>query len=442
MVQCSELPRHDLTRVWYNEVMRQGADPDELDQLAARFRGGADRIDGHLDELQRLSRQAMWHGADAHEFGILLQGELRTRLNHGAARMRDAAVQLRRQAEQQREASAAGGGGDPAGGSNGRRGGPRGPLDFGPFARFLDGLPWPASALGPVLGLATAAQLAQSLALLLPGSLLLGAPIIGGTAAAYAIGLLWPHGEATVTPWVGDPLKSPGAFYHRRADSIGNYLDEMRDLHEGEIEIRHIDGSDPPRYVVLLKGIDGFVQPDSHDSVTDLNAALIERMQKDGRWSRAVERAMDQADIPADAQVMLVGHSGGGIVAANLAGNEEFLSKYHVTHVLTNGSGVTDKLSSAAGDVKVLMLDHNTDVVARTIQTPFPPGHGDGTTHIAHSFEDTTPRGGSEDLGSGHHYDYYSNEIDTTRDPAVRAWLDSAGAYRGSGSPQFFRMSD
>src|SRR5690606_4575026 len=54
----------------------------------------------------------------------------------------------------------------------------------------------------------------------------------------------------------------------------------------------------------------------------------------------AVVAAMEAAGIPADAPVMLVGHSQGGLAAMTLVQHPEFTSRFNVTHVMTAGSPV------------------------------------------------------------------------------------------------------
>lgn len=226
---------------------------------------------------------------------------------------------------------------------------------------------------------------------------------------------------------------------------MGGYVERLEDLDSGEVEIRHIVGSDPPRYVVLLKGIDGFDNPDTR-SVTDLNAVWIERLGREGRWTRAVEKALEQMHLPPGSQVMLVGHSGGGIVAANLASDPSFVQKYNVTHVLTNGSGVTDELDNIVKGrkppLKVLMLDNNQDRVSEGIQALRPRRSGDGTDRISHRFDDTTYRDSELGTLSGHTYGYYSNKLNSTKREAVRAWLDSAQGYLGEAQSTYFEMKD
>ena len=55
-------------------------------------------------------------------------------------------------------------------------------------------------------------------------------------------------------------------------------------------------------------------------------------------YARMVDKALKDAEVPADAQVVMVGHSQGGAVAYNLANNEEFNKKYHISNVVTYGA--------------------------------------------------------------------------------------------------------
>lgn len=97
---------------------------------------------------------------------------------------------------------------------------------------------------------------------------------------------LVPVGSVLLTNFVGEAIRPHGeakvesideeARRHPPTDGFGGYLDEIRDLENGSVEIRKIDG-DPPRYVVLLKGIDKFEDADTANA-TDLNSVIRERL--------------------------------------------------------------------------------------------------------------------------------------------------------------------
>lgn len=106
---------------------------------------------------------------------------------------------------------------------------------------------------------------------------------------------------------------------------------------EGAIEVAAItvDGQ-PERYVVIFPGIETWDLNDlgnPHDLAGSLAAISQSPYMAD-----AVTEALKQAGAPAGADVMLVGHSGGGLHARSVAANADFLAEYDPKYVVTAGS--------------------------------------------------------------------------------------------------------
>lgn len=79
----------------------------------------------------------------------------------------------------------------------------------------------------------------------------------------------------------------------------------------------------------------------------------------------AVREAMRQAGIGPDDPVMLVGHSLGGLTAANLAEDKEFQSNYHIDSVVAIGATIHGR--DIDPPTRVLQITNpNDDVVALT----------------------------------------------------------------------------
>lgn len=87
-----------------------GANPAQLDELAAAFDASADLLDQMLAEVRSLTDAAPWSGTDADEFRDAVRGDVASRVGRTAATLRDEATELRRQAVEQHTASAAPGG--------------------------------------------------------------------------------------------------------------------------------------------------------------------------------------------------------------------------------------------------------------------------------------------------------------------------------------------
>lgn len=104
-----------------------GADADELERVAVTLRSVADELDGHAGSVTASLRAVAWVGGVATRFGSSWHGGHRPRIAATAQYVRDAAVQLDRNATEQRQASSGPGGsagpgapnGDPAGSPTG-----------------------------------------------------------------------------------------------------------------------------------------------------------------------------------------------------------------------------------------------------------------------------------------------------------------------------------
>lgn len=101
---------------------------------------------------------------------------------------------------------------------------------------------------------------------------------------------------------------------------------------------RKSDGANA--WLVTIPGTDG--QPDSPfgwlQNVEAMSADPDQRRQADS--VRLVREAMDRSGIAVDDEVVLVGHSQGGIVAAAIASDEQ--ERYSIAHVLTAGSPIAN----------------------------------------------------------------------------------------------------
>ncbi|GAB3270356.1 lipase family protein [Arthrobacter pigmenti] len=106
---------------------------------------------------------------------------------------------------------------------------------------------------------------------------------------------------------------------------------------EGAIEVAAITVDDQPeRYVVIFPGIETW---DINDTANphDLAGSLA-AISQSPYMADAVTEALKEAGAPAGADVMLVGHSGGGLHARSVAANADFLAEFDPRYVVTAGS--------------------------------------------------------------------------------------------------------
>lgn len=88
-------------------MTRHGADPEDLDRLATSFARAAERLTTDVAAVRGLLDAVGWSGADAADLRARLDQDLSPRVHRSAELLRQAADDLRRNADEQRRASAA-----------------------------------------------------------------------------------------------------------------------------------------------------------------------------------------------------------------------------------------------------------------------------------------------------------------------------------------------
>lgn len=235
---------------------------------------------------------------------------------------------------------------------------------------------------------------------------------------------------------------------------------------EGRFEILKVSDN-PPRYIVNLPGVE-FGQTDQ-PHLRDLVSAVRARITGVDAYAERVKLEMQRAGVPANAEVMLVGHSYGAIAALNIARDAEFnqplptatADGYHVniTHVVAAGAGLRDWIDDPPVGTNVLLAVNRNDVIAQGIQLPQPemPKVSDllaAPRAIVNDIFDV-PDASSAAYGDGrrlmefstnedplgHNHDNYGIGLDHA-DSESRAWLDSAAQlyFKGDRSMQVTRV--
>lgn len=128
-----------------------------------------------------------------------------------------------------------------------------------------------------------------------------------------------------------------------------------------------------------------------------------------------VQEALTRAGARPGEQVLLAGHSQGGMVAANLAADPAFRARFTVTHVVTLGSPIGDV--PIPPSVRVLSLEHESDVVPR-LDGVANPARPTWTTVTAPAPTLPVPASAHSSLA----YGVTAGEVDTSVDPSLSAW--------------------
>jgi len=129
--------------------------------------------------------------------------------------------------------------------------------------------------------------------------------------------------------------------------------------------------------------------------------------------------------------VMLVGHSEGGMVAVQTALACAKSGRFRVSHVVTAGSPVGLTVAKLPGSVQVLALENSNDIVphldGRTNPdkinvTTVSVRHGNGEIVDDHTIEQSYPP--------------EARDVDASNDPSIRSFLSGASGFFGATSVQ------
>jgi pimeloyl-ACP methyl ester carboxylesterase len=194
---------------------------------------------------------------------------------------------------------------------------------------------------------------------------------------------------------------------------------------DGEVDVRILTGPDGRRRVIVdIPGTkDWGVAHESPDVVgwaTNIRAIDGERTS----YEKGVLDAMTRAGVRPTDDVMVVGHSLGGMVAVALARDAVRSGRFNVTHVVTAGSPIGRFAGQLPANVQVLALENEHDVVPHLdgVENPDLPN----VTTATFEADDGTIGG---DHGIDTSYELGAAEVDASDDPAIRTFLDGASGY-------------
>lgn len=251
-------------------------------------------------------------------------------------------------------------------------------------------------------------------------------------SAARLLGMLYPDGTAMVQDLGVDPADPLG---HRPPAGFADLLTGLEHRNQqataddqGQVTVRalrHPDGTHS--YIVDVPGTkDWHPTPlREYEKLNDLGTNLHAMGGDETAYQEGIVAALRQAGAGPDDPVMLVGHSQGGIVAAQAAADLSASGELNVTHVVTAGSPIGH--IDMPGDVRTLSLENNHDIVPRLDAADNP----DRPHHVTVSFDTQHGAiGGNHGIGSA--YLPAAVALDRSADPSVAAYRDSAGAFFAS----------
>ncbi|EFV13917.1 lipase family alpha/beta hydrolase [Segniliparus rugosus] len=248
---------------------------------------------------------------------------------------------------------------------------------------------------------------------------------------AAEIGLLMPDGKANV---VGKGIDTD-TYARTPPQNLGDIMAQLnhrndtaqQDGNTGpNIDVRKVTGPDgKTRWIVDVPGTkvwNASTPGSNNTNINDLGTNIHGVAGQDTALQQAIDQAMQQAGVSKGDPVMLVGHSQGGIVAANAAADWVHEGKYNVTNVVTAGSPVG--LVDMPSNVQVLSLENNGDIVPHLDGRNNPDTSNWTTVTFDHQ---TGTVGGNHKMGGpgDHGYTDVAASLSNSTDPSVVAFNQS-----------------
>lgn len=413
----------------------QGMDVRAGRELAAAFERSSGQLDSARRDIDAIIRGLAWAGADADELRSAWHGHLRSGMVRCAEAMREAGGNLRRQADQQDDTSGVAHAGllqglgdwiaqgfdDLGDAINDGLDWIGDQIDAGLSwvgDRIEDGIEWVGdriedglevvgsvidgavsrfgaiwAGLGPfgeALGslgsqftrIFTEGRIPQPAEILASGLLVLGTG--AGVVANGVTGRdlhLFDDGE----PWTGTPAQIDG----RVPSTLQEVIGIGHDTYESDgVTVMAVTGEDGvTRFIVAVPGTEPALSdpagwtgnPNGRDWPANLWGMANGTSSGTEAAMSAVDAAIAQyqhdhpdAVIGDRPELLMTGHSQGGIITANMASDSGFSSRYNIQGMITNGSPID--CAEIPSDVPVLALQHGDPVGIMPFPNPTPFG--------------------------------------------------------------------
>jgi hypothetical protein len=250
---------------------------------------------------------------------------------------------------------------------------------------------------------------------------------LGIPALLHATAWEMPDGSGVALPEGRDRTALAARPPRRLIDVIADLGRRTADHRHGMIDVRILTMPDGTRRAIVditgTKSWDPFPTSDITSLTTNGRALVGERTA----YEQGVLAAMHRAGVRTDDQVMLVGHSQGGLVAVTAARDAVASGEFNVTHVITAGSPIGLTAGSVPSSVQVLALENGPDVVPhldgrrnpdRPNVTTATTSHGDGTII------------GDHEIGTA--YLPVAADVQASDNRSIRDFLASADGFFGA----------
>jgi hypothetical protein len=258
-------------------------------------------------------------------------------------------------------------------------------------------------------------------------------PILGLPLAM--VGAVAPEGPGQVAVSSLRP-----AWADRAIGSLGSAMRRVSDLEHApaaDLAVERVVAADgTARWVVELPGMRHTgISPDPQDLTGSISAMALPATA----YTRSVAKALDAAGVPRGAPVLLVGHSEGGIVAMDLAGDPAFNGgRVRVTHVVAAGSPISSKTVAPGSATCVLSVENVNDVVTHLDAVDASP---ETPRRLTYQYS-----ADAHDVVRTHDAAAYAQRLEALGDspnPLWRGFADAVAPYlRGTTSTIVFNLAD
>lgn len=249
----------------------------------------------------------------------------------------------------------------------------------------------------------------------------------GVGAAAGTLTWLMDDGDPRILGPEDTPTTQLTDVPHSVEDLLNN-LALTNELADGTIEIQTVLGPDgSPRHIVYVPGTDDMNPAGSGGStLRDMLTNARSISQTETAYQRGIEEAMRRAGLDDGAPIVLVGHSQGGMVSADLAHDSP--RGFNITHVITAGSPQA-QVPEFGDQTQVLSLENRGDLIP-ALDGKDNPDQSNRTTVV---FDERT-----DSVGGNHSLDKYARggaAVDGSSDPSVRDFRDSVDLFLNGTRP-------
>ena len=239
---------------------------------------------------------------------------------------------------------------------------------------------------------------------------------------------VWPDGHPVLHD-LGSDDSSAGVLPPRALSDLIVDLSARNQGRPGEISVSVVVGPDGNRRAIVdIPGTKSW-NPAPVADVTSLGTDVIAIAGRSTSYERGIFQALDDAGIDPRTEVMLVGHSEGGIVAVDAAHDAALSGRYRITHVVTAGSPVGLLAKKLPANVQLLSLENDADIVPRLDGAANPDRRNVTTVRIN---DDHGGIGDNHDLDES--YLPEATAAQTAGNGSVEAFVASARGFLGGRS--------